>query len=114
MHHIAKRCIAGGERSSSNYGSNLHKTCEILDLETRTIIYGGNLRGPDSFLQMVTLGQGEFLAAFANPGAVANEDMVIWNPDSSTWNQNFPLSEATTASRFGAAVVSKDMICPAN
>ena len=112
---IAKRVIAGGARSSSNYGDNLHKTCEVLDLETRTIIYGGNLRGPDSFLQIVTLGQGDFLAAFATPGAVAKEEMVIWNPANSTCNQNYPPSDATThPACFGAAVVSKEMICPAN
>ena len=86
----------------------------MLDLETRTIIFGGDLQGPSSFLQMVTVGQGDFLAAFAHPGPVAKEDMVLWNPTNSTWNRNFPdtLSGLEWPARFGAALVSKDMICP--
>ena len=88
----------------------------MLDLETREITFGGNLQGPDSFLQMVTFGQGDILAAFANPGAVAKEDMVLWNPGDSTWSRDFPASlpGSEWPSRFGAAVVSKDMICPAD
>ena len=92
------------------------RSCEVLDLETRSIIFGGDLQGPSSFLQMVTVGQDDFLVAFAHPGPVAKEDMVIWNPTDSTWNQNFPdtLSSSEWPARFGAAVVSKDMICPKN
>ena len=91
------------------------RTCEVLDLQTRTIIYGGNLLGPDSHLHMVTLGTSESLAAFAKPGPVAKEEMVIWNPDDSTWNQNFPIESGVPwPARFGAAVVSLEMICPAN
>ena len=101
---------------TTSYGDNLIRTCELLDLETRTIVYGGQLRGPDSHLQVITLGASDFLAAFANPGAVAKEDMVIWNPDESRWNQNFPAADSYTTwpARFGAAVVSKDMICPSD
>ena len=87
----------------------------MLHLETRTIIYGGDLRAPNSYLQMVTFGQSDFLVGFANPGAVAKEDMVIWNPANSTWNQNFPAVPGSTwPERFGATLVSKEMICPAN
>ena len=65
---------------------------------------------------MVTfIGEVDFLAAFATPGAVAKEDMVIWKPANSTWNQNFPAASGSDwPQRFGAAVVSKEMICPAN
>ena len=95
---------------------SLVRNCEVLDLETRTIRFGGDLQSPSSFLQMVTLGQGDFLVAFAHPGAVAKEDMVLWNPNNSTWNRDFPdtVSGSTWPARFGASVVSKDMICPKN
>ena len=76
-------------------------------------MYGGDLLGPIGYLQMVTLGSNDFLAAFAKPGPVDQEDMVIWNPEDSTWNQNFPDDTGETA-RFGAAVVSLEVICPAN
>ena len=106
----------GSSGSSSSYGDNqMIKTCEVIDLDTRTIVYGGELQGPDSFLQLVTFGQGNSLVAFARAGSVRREDMVIWNPTSETWNRNFPFSaSSSSASRFGAALVSKDMICPAN
>ena len=92
----------------------LVRNCELLDLETRTIRFGGDLQSPSSFLQMVTFGQGDFLAAFAHPGPVAREEMVLWNPTNSTWNRNFPdaVSGSAWPARFGASVVSKDMICP--
>ena len=87
----------------------------MLDLETKTIIYGGDLHAPNSHLQIATFGRSDFLVAFATPGAVAKEDMVIWNPATSTWNQNFPAASGSDwPQRFGAAVVSKEMICPAN
>ena len=66
---------------------------------------------------MVTfIGEIDFLAAFATPAAVAQEDMVIWNPATTTWNQNFPAAASGSEwpQRFGAAIVSKEMICPAN
>ena len=92
----------------------LVRTCEVLDLETRTIRFVGDLQSPSSFLQMVTLGQGDFLIAFAHPGAVAKADMVLWNPTNSTWNRDFPdtVSGSAWPARFGASVVSRDMICP--
>ena len=88
----------------------------MLDLDTRNIIFGGDLVAPQSHLQIVTLGASEFLTAFAKPGPVAKEDMVIWNPDDLTWNQNFPEESGGPSwpARFGAAVVSLEMICPAN
>ena len=78
-------------------------------------MYGGDLLGPIGYLQMVTLGSNKFLAAFAKPGQVDKEDMVIWNPEDSTWNQNFPDDTGDTwPARFGATVVSLEVICPAN
>ena len=68
--------FSGGVRCSSSYADPLVHSCEVLDLETRTIIFGGNLQSPSSFLQMVTVGQGDFLATFAYPGPVKKEDMV--------------------------------------
>ena len=92
----------------------LVRNCEVLDLEMRTIRFGGDLQSPSSFLQLVTFGQGDFLAAFSHPGPVAKEDMVLWNPTNSTWNRDFPdtVSGSAWPARFGASVVSKDMICP--
>merc|ERR1719150_2778115 len=92
----------GAHRSSSNYGTNLARTCEVLDLETRKIIFGGTLRGPDSHLQIVTLGMSESLVAFAKPSPVEKDDMVIWRPSESEWNQDFPVEEGSTwPARFG-------------
>ena len=86
----------------------------MLDLETRKIIYEGDLQGPDSHLQMVTLGVHQFLLAFTSSAAVAKEDLVVWQPDDLTWNQNFPVGSGDTwPARFGATVVSMKMMCPA-
>ena len=107
-------CVTGGARSSNSYGDNLVSTCEVLDLETREIIYGGDLQGPDSHLQMVTIGMDHALLAFASPAAVAQEDLVEWQPEYLTWNQNFPVGSGDTwPARFGATVVSMKMMCPA-
>ena len=90
------------------------RTVEVLDLQTRTIIFGGNLQGPDCHIQLVTLGASEFLAAFAKPNPVTRNDMVIWNPTTLSWNQDFPVQSGSLwPARFGAALVSLDMICPA-
>ena len=86
----------------------------MLDLETRKIIYVGDLQGPDSHLQMVTLGVDHALLAFTSPAAVAKEDLVVWQPDDLTWNQNFPVESGDAwPARFGATVVSMKMMCPA-
>ena len=110
-----KTSLADGTRSSDSFSDNLVRTVEVLDLQTRQIIFGGNLQGPDSHLQMVTFGESEFLAAFAKPSPVAKEDMVIWNSTTLNWNQDFPVQSGSEwPARFGAAVVSLEMICPAN
>ena len=115
LHKKCNQIFIGVGKSSDNYGDNLVRTCEVLDLETKNIIYAGNLRGPDSHLQMVTLGASESTVVFSTPGPVAKEDMVIWNPEDSTWNQNFPAGAGDPRpARFGAAVVSMEMICPAH
>ena len=111
-----RRSLYSGARSSSSYGDNFVRSCELLDLETRTIIYGANLEGPNSFLQMITFGEGDTLAAFAHPGPVLKDEMVLWSPVDSKWSRNFPNTTAGSRwpARFGAVAVSKDMICPSD
>ena len=63
---------------------------------------------------MVTIGMDHALLAFASPTAVAQEDMVVWQPEYLTWNQNFPVGSGDKwPARFGATVVSMKMMCPA-
>ena len=98
-------------RSSGSYSDTFVRSCEVLDLETKSIIYAGDLKGPESYIQMVTFASSFEIAAFASSDAVA--DMVVWNPANFTWNKNLTEGAGTIGpSRFGAALVSKEMICP--
>ena len=113
-HRSNKTNVTDGSmtRSSGSYSDTFVRSCEVLDLETKSIIYFGELQGPESYIQMVTFASSSEIAAFASSDAVEKEDMVVWNPESG-WSRNFAAGAGTTGpSRFGAALVSKEMICP--
>ena len=65
---------------------------------------------------MITFGEGDTLAAFAHPGPVLKDEMVLWSPVDSQWSRNFPntIAGSMWPARFGAVAVSKDMICPSD
>ena len=116
-HRSNKTNVTGGSmtRSSGSYSDTFVRSCEVLDLETQSIFYAGDLQGPESYIQMVTFATSATsfeIATFASSDAVAEQDMVVWDPASLEWNKNFAGAGTTGPSRFGAAVVSKIMICP--
>ena len=107
---------SAGIRSGSSSGNTYVKSTEVLNLQTRKIWFGGDLQGPTGFLQMITLGQGDFIYAFANPGIVDKKDLVHWDFVESEWNQGFADAVSgeplTWPGRFGAVIVSKNIACP--
>ena len=108
-----KIVVAGGW--DGEYGeATVFQSTEILDLNTRKISKGGNLRSPRALFHIATFYNSSDLTTLALGGSSWDGDALNtieeWNPETNMWSQiGSRLREKR--SFFGLVAASKKHIC---
>lgn len=107
-----KIVIAGG---ISRSGSTTHRSTEIVDLETRTIQYAGDLNTARYHFHILTIttdGSERTFALGGYDGSSYLDSVEELNPDTLTWKTT-PAKLAGKRDRFGAVALPKSLVCQA-
>ena len=107
-----KVIIAGG-----NNGETFRST-EVLDLDSREIIAGGDMAKPRRWFHLATIRRGGQEKVFAVAGFDEYEYLNTveeWVEENSTWSLQWRKVDllAERQGSFGAVAVLKEFICPA-
>ena len=95
-------------------GNEIHRSTEILSLETRKIEFAGNLATPRTYFQMATIrteeGTERVFAIGGYDGSSYLDSVEELDPETLTWN---PASANILERRrlFGKVILPKKMIC---
>ena len=108
-----KIVIAGGYSWSGSYESTTLRSTEIVNLETRTIQYAGDLdtaRRTFHILTIATDGSENTFALGGHDGSSTLDSVEELDPDTWTWNTT-PAKLAGKKSGFGAVALPRSLFC---
>ena len=110
-----KIVIAGGQQ----HHTTTHRSTEVVDLETRTIQYAGDLNTARENFHVITFTTGGSERTFALGGDSKDSDGIVYldsveelDPDTLTWTtKHATLAEKRYA--FGAVALPRSLVCQA-
>ena len=97
--------------------SEYHRSTEVLDLSTKSLVYAGDLSSPRGLFHLATItrnGQ-QLLLAFGGygTGLPTLNSVEQFHPSNNTWTLA-PTTMVEARRQFGAVVLSSGMVCPTN
>ena len=104
-----KIVIAGG---SSGSIWTTHRSTEIVDIETRTIQYAGDLNTARRYFHILSITTAGSERTFALGGKGPLDSVEELDPDTWTWN-TIPEKLAEIKGFFGAVALPRSLVCQA-
>ena len=101
----SKVIVAGGEWSASPLSS-----MEILDLESKSIRYGGDLQAGRYYFHLATVGEGAAQRLLAFGGVGGGRSVEEWRPARGTWRTQ-ELGLSSPRDSYGSVVLPPSLRC---